>query len=120
MSVDVLHDDKTESAPCEGNINTRGPYSRDVIVFKVCRDKVLRLGLSRGDMISKLDPDIVDLIIRLLFESDLDTADIGGGSLGGTERATLPDDRPVARNIRWLVFMINKNSEGGGHGGSRG
>ena len=116
--VNVLHDDKTQAAPCEGEVNARGPYSIDVVVFKVFRDKALRLGLALGDMTPKLDPDIADLVMRTIFESDSDTADVGGGSLRGTESKTPQDDRLAAWNIRWLVCTINKSSDVGGHDGS--
>lgn len=102
LPVNALGDNETEVAPRERDVNTRGTHSRVVVGFKVLRDKALVLGLAHGYVASKLDPDVADLVIRPLVESDSDTADVGGGSLVGTQVETLRDDRLVARNVRWL------------------
>ncbi len=118
LPVNVLGDDETEVAPREGDVNTRGTHSRVVVGFKVLRDKALCLSLAHGYVASKLDPDVADLVIRPFVESDSDTADVGGGSLVGTQVETLRDDRLIARNVRRLLFIVNKDIDFGGHGGS--
>jgi len=118
LPVNVLGDDETEVVPREGDVNTKGTHSGVVVGFKVLRDKALRLGLAHGYVASKLDPNVADLVIKPLVESDSDTADVGGGSLVGTQIETLRNDRLVAQNVRRFLFIINKDIDFGGHGGS--
>jgi len=118
LPIDILGDDETEATPREGKVNTRGTHSSDVVAFKVLRDKALRLGLAHGYVAPKLDPDFADLGIRPLVESDSDTAGVDGGNLAWTQVETLLDDRLVARNVRRLVFIVDRDIDGGGHGDS--
>ena len=118
LAIDILADDETEVAPRECKVNTRGTHSRDVVVFEVLRDKALRLGLGHGYSAPILDPDVADLVIRPLVESDSDTADVDVSSLARTQIETLRDDRLVVRNVRRLVFIVNKDIDYEGHGGS--
>lgn len=115
LAIDILGDDETEAIPREGKVNTRGTHSSDVVAFKVLRDEALCLGLAHGYVAPKLDPDVADLGIRPLVEDDSDTAGVDGGNLAWTQVKTLLDDRLVARNVRRLVFIVDKDIDVGGH-----
>jgi hypothetical protein len=104
--------------PHEGKANTRDTHSSNVVVFKVLRDKALRRGLARGYVAPRLDPYVADLVIKSLVESDSDTADVDGGDLTWTQVETLRDDLFIFRNVRRLVFIVNKDIDGGRHDGS--
>ena len=118
LPIDILGDDENEATPREGKVNTRDTHSSDVVAFKVLRGKALRLGLAHGYVAPKLDPDVADLGIRPLVESDSDTAGVDGGNLARTQGERLHDDCLVARDVRRLVFIVDKDIDSGGHDGS--
>ena len=118
--VDELADDVTEAAPREGEVNVRGTYVMVVIGLKVLRDKLLCHGLAHGHVSPKLDPDVADVAIGPLVNGDSHTADVGSGSLLGTQVETLRDDGCVVRDVRWLAFVVDEELDVGGHGGSYG
>ena len=117
LPVDVLGDDVTEDAPPESEVNVRGTHGSDVIGLKVLRDKALRIGLAHGYGAPKLDPDVADVEIKPLVESDSHTIDVGSGSLTAKQVGRLRDDRLVVWNVRWLAFIVNEDLDFG-HSGS--
>lgn len=116
--VDELTDDVTEVTPREGEVNARGTHVRVVIGLKVLRDKSLRHGLAHGYVAPGLDPDVADVAIRPLVDSDVYTADVGSGSLLGTQVETLCDDGRIVWDVCWLALVVDEDLDARGYGGS--
>ena len=116
--IDELADDVTDAAPREGEVNARGTHVMVVIGLKVLRDKSLCHGLAHGHVAPGLDPDVADVAIGPLVDGDVHTADVGSGSLPGTQFETLRDDGRAVRDVRWLAFVVDEDLDVGGHGGN--